>query len=139
MSLTLTDNQLSDMRKQMDEHYCLPKLVEHMRQNYSSEPVIARLDDAQLTTKARHCLHQAWELNLFSETDVFTFTAYDLVCFPGFGQHPQVRKYLQSPTTSPDTRMLALGQQLTPTDWNRITQECELFAAEQETPHDRLP
>jgi hypothetical protein len=130
MPLTLTDNQLSDMRKQMDGHHCLPGLVAHMRQNYGNEPVIAGLDDAQLTAKVRRCMHQAWDLNLFSETDVFTFTAYDLVCFPGCGQHPQVRNILEAPTTSPHTRMLSLDLNLTASDWDRIKQECELFAAE---------
>lgn len=138
MPLTLTDNQLSDMRKQMDGHYCLPRLVEHMRQKFGHEPVIAGLEDTELTAKVRRCLHHAWDLNLFSETDVFTFAAYDLVCFPGCGQHPQVRSHLESPTTSPDTRMLSLCMHLTPFDWIRISQECELLAAEQETPYDHL-
>lgn len=130
MTLTLSDDQLSAMRRQMDGYYCLPKLVDHMRSNYSHEPMIAGLSDAELTESVRRCLHDAWDLRLFSETDVFTFATFDLVYIPGFGRHPQIRRYLKSPGISPDTRMLYLCRKLSAADWKQIKIECELFAAE---------
>lgn len=132
MPLTITNTQFDLLRKSLDVNYYLPKLVDHIRHNYSTAPVVTNLSDDDLTAKVRRTLHRAWDLQLFSQADVFTFAVYDLVYFPCFGQHSQIQNLLKNSTAPPDMHMLTLCSQLTALDWKRLKEECELLASELE-------
>lgn len=130
MPMTLSNAQLSTIRKEMDIYYVLPKLVGLVRKKYNHSPEIAELSDTELTAKVRRCLHDAWDLELFSQSDILAFVAYELLYFPCFGQHPLVRRALRTPVISKDARMLSLCLQLSASQWYQIKQECDLMAAE---------
>jgi len=136
MPIFMSNNKINILRKELDVYHYLPQLMDHIRGNYPNASAVKSLSDAEFSAQVRRTLHRAWNLQLFSKADVFTFAAYDLVFFPNFGKHPQIRQLLESSQASPDIRMLSLCSKLTVSDWKRLKEECELLASESEA--DRI-
>ncbi len=118
--LTIRKETMQKMQKIREVEQSIPRLCQHLRQNYS-DTQIAEWSDEELIKKVQQAVDDAHSFGLKSESDIYGFTRLELTQCPDFHQHPQVQILLKDPEAHPEMRMLWLAQKLPDNVWAEIS------------------
>jgi len=102
--LTISDKQMQHFKEGREVSYSIPKLCEHLRQNYSYTHI-----------------NQLSEKELMERVKQYDFVILELTQYPGFHRHKKVQDLLQDAGGHPKMRMYWLARQLPASVWLELS------------------
>jgi len=118
--LTISDEQMQHFKEDREVSYSIPKLCEHLRQNYSYTH-INQLPEKELIEQIKQAVDIAGSYGLWSQRDMYTFVTWELTQYPGFHRHKKVQDLLQDSGGHPKMRMYWLARQLPAPVWLEVS------------------
>jgi len=117
--LTFSAEQIQYLMEDREVDYSIPKLCEHLRQNYNYTH-INQLSEKELMEQVKQSVGIARSYGLQSQRDIYGFVTLELTHCPGFHRHEKVQALLQGSEGHPKMRMYWLAKKLPASVWREV-------------------